>query len=123
MQDRSSTSEKSTSGSPVATDWDEVDALQREILRLRDELIGAEAQLGELRARLRIETERRRFDQESREVSDLEHVMTVNADLEQQLDDLKASTTWRLGRAFVRPLSLLRRSTGSDLPAVGSTGR
>lgn len=116
-------SEKPTSSDPIATDLSEVDALQREILRLRDELIGAEAQLGELRARLRVELERRRFDQESREVSDLEHVMTVNADLEHQLADLRTSTTWRLGRAVVRPLSLLRRPTRSELPGAGSTGR
>ena len=123
VQDTSSVSERSTSNSPLVTDWNDVDALQREILHLRDELIGAEAQLGELRARLRVEAERRRFDQQSREVSDLEHVLTVNADLEQQLADLRTSTTWRLGRAMIRPLSLLQRPTGSELPGAGSTGR
>lgn len=116
-------SDKRTRTDPIVAEWNDVDELHREILRLRDELIGAEAQLGELRARLRVETERRRFDQESREVSDLEHVMNVNADLEQQLDDMRASTTWRLGRVIVRPLSLLRRPTGSELPGDGPTGR
>ena len=123
VQDTSSVSERSTSNSPLVSDWNDVDALQREILHLRDELIGAEAQLGELRARLRVEAERRRFDQQSREVSDLEHVLTVNADLEQQLADLRTSTTWRLGRAIVRPFSVLRRPNGSELPGVGSIGR
>ena len=116
-------SEKPSSSDPIAADWNEVDVLQREILRLRDELIGAEARLGELRARLRVETERRRFDQETRKVSDLEHVLTVNADLEQQLGDMRKSTTWRLGRTIVRPLSLLRRPTGSELPGAGPTSR
>lgn len=116
-------SETSASNGPLATDWSETDALRREILRLRDELIGAEAQLGELRARLRVEMERQRFSQESRVVSDLEHVMTVNADLEQQLNEMKGSTTWRVGRAIVRPLSVLRRPASSELPGAGSTSR
>lgn len=116
-------SEKPTSIDPIVTDWNEVDALQREILRLRDELIGAEAQLGELRARVRVESERRRFDKERREVSDLEHVLNVNADLEQQLGDMRESTTWRMGRAIVRPLSLLRRPPGGELPDANPASR
>lgn len=116
-------SEKPAWGGEGGTDWSDDDDLQREILRLRDELIGAEAQLGELRAQLRVEQELRRFDQQRREVSDLEHVLTVNADLEQQLGDMRESTTWRLGRVIVRPLSLLRRPSDSAPAGAGLARR
>ncbi len=95
---------------PTDEEWSEVEVLQREVLRLRDELIGAEATLGDLRARLRIASERERTKEAAREVSDLDHVMTVNHHLQMQIDEIHTSTTWRIGRLIVRPLSVIRRS-------------
>jgi hypothetical protein len=94
------------------TNWSDVDELRLEILRLRDELFGAEAALGEARARLRHATERRRLDAEVREMGDLEHVLELNDDLTLQLEQMRASTTWKLGRMIVRPLALLRGRSG-----------
>ena len=102
-----------TTPDPLLDADGDVDTLRREVLRLRDELIGAEAELGNLRAEVTLLTERQRLQQERQVVSDLDHMMAMNASLERQLVDTRGSTTWRLGRMFVRPLYSLRRRLGA----------
>ena len=68
--------------------------LELELLAIRDHVIGCEAKLGELRAELARQKLRAKN----------EH------DLVQELQDLKESTSWRVGRAIVAPLHGLRQA-------------
>jgi hypothetical protein len=89
--------------------------LELQVLRLRDELIGAEAMLGELRERVeRLKARCRRTEElcELR-VANVENELAISKMYEQQLEMVLASTTWRVGRMIVKPTFALRRVLGN----------
>lgn len=83
--------------------------LELEILRLRDELIGAAAEMGELRAQLNA----RSLDEHSKElvqaVANTKELKRRLKAAEQQLDEIKGSASWKLGNLIIRPFSFLKR--------------
>lgn len=83
--------------------------LRKEILRLRDELIGAVAREGELRARL--EAQSRMAARESEDLSLKTHKLTLakNRQLETQIDTILHSRTWRIGSFLLKPTKPIRR--------------
>ena len=84
--------------------------LELTILALRDQLIGSEAKLGELRADLQREQARYARAQELFEIrtAHASNERAIREDLKKQLDDMRASTTWRVGRAVLKPVQILR---------------
>lgn len=90
------------------------EALELQLLQLRDELIGAEAKLGELREQVQRLKAR---CQRTEELCDL-RVATVHNELalsqmyEQQLEMVLDSTSWRVGRAIVKPAFALKKVLG-----------
>ena len=87
--------------------------LELTILALRDNVIGCEAKLGELRAELARERARKARADELVEIR-FAHAANERAilhDLEKQLHDMQASTTWRIGRAIMKPARLLRSTS------------
>ena len=98
----------------VDTDWSDTEALKLEILKLRDELIGAEAQLGQVKAELLRVAGHGRLKMQADGIENHAQVLTENKALKRELQQLKKSTTWRLGRLLVRPLSLFKKQTPSN---------
>ena len=87
--------------------------LELEVLRLRDRVLGLRAENAELSAQLAgsIETAALRSGADAETVT--EHLETVVHDLDFQLRQVKASTTWRLGSALLRPVRWVRREKSS----------
>jgi hypothetical protein len=98
----------------VDTDWSDTEALKLEILKLRDELIGAEARLGQVKAELLRVAGHGRLKLQADGIENHAQVLTENKALKRELQQLKKSTTWRLGRLLVRPLSLFKKQTPSN---------
>ena len=98
----------------VDTDWSDTEALKLEILKLRDELIGAEARLGQVKAELLRTAGHGRLKLQADGIENHAQVLTENKALKRELQQLKKSTTWRLGRLLVRPLSLFKKQTPSN---------
>ena len=72
---------------------DELDECRKEVLRLRDLVIGREAELGEARGR----------------IAELSAELTRYAHLESRLDAVLESNSWRIAQALGAPLRALRR--------------
>ena len=87
----------------VDTDWTDTPALKLEILKLRDELIGAIVREGELRAQLETMMNKERLDSQHRAFENHAALLAVNDSLEYQIKTLLNSRTWRIGRFFMRP--------------------
>ena len=85
----------------VDTDWS--DTLKLEILKLRDELIGAIVREGELQARLEAIMNKDRLELEHRAFKNHQTILAANDSLEYQIDALLKSRTWRIGRFFMKP--------------------
>ena len=98
----------------VDTDWSDTEALKLEVLKLRDELIGAEAQLGQVKAELLRVAGHGRLKLQADGIENHAQVLTENKALKRELQQLKKSTTWRIGRMAVRPLSLFKKQTPSN---------
>ena len=92
----------------VDTDWSDTEALKLEILKLRDELIGAIVREGELRAQLESIQNKDRLKSEFAAVKNHEQLLAMNENLEKQLDAIIASRTWRIGRFFMKPAGLAK---------------
>ena len=92
----------------VDTDWSDTEALKLEILKLRDELIGAIVREGELRAQLESIQDKSRLESEHRAFKNHENLLADNDSLEKQLDAILASRTWRIGRFFMKPAGLAK---------------
>ena len=82
-----------------------------QVLRLRDELIGSEAKLGEARERLsRMEDRCRRIeDLATLRVAHVENELALGEMYRGQVELILASTTWRVGRAIVSPSFAVKR--------------
>ncbi len=92
----------------------EREATELQLLALRDELIGAEAKLGELREqveRLKARCQRTEDLCELR-VANIENELAISKMCETQLEMVLDSTTWRVGRVIVKPTFALRRVLG-----------
>ena len=87
----------------VDTDWSDTEALKLEILKLRDELIGAIVREGELQARLEAIMDKDRIELEHRAFKNHEALLLSNDSLEYQIEALLESRTWRIGRFFMKP--------------------
>ena len=92
----------------VDTDWSDTEALKLEILKLRDELIGAIVREGELRAQLESIQNGDRLKLELAAVQNHEQLLAMNENLEKELDAILASRTWRIGRFFMKPAGLAK---------------
>ena len=98
----------------VDTDWSDTEALKLEVLKLRDVLIGAEARLGQVKAELLRVAGHGRLKLQADGIENHAQVLTENKALKRELQQLKKSTTWRIGRMAVRPLSLFKKQTPSN---------
>ena len=87
----------------VDTDWSDTEALKLEILKLRDELIGAIVREGELRAKLDNMQNRERLALQHRAFENHATLLAVNDSQEYQIKALLTSRTWRIGRFFLKP--------------------
>ena len=87
----------------VDTDWSDTPALKLEILKLRDELIGAIIREGDVRAQLEKMINKERLEVQHRAFQNHETILAINQSLEYQLEALIKSRTWRIGRFFMRP--------------------
>jgi hypothetical protein len=87
----------------VDTDWSDTPTLKLEVLKLRDELIGAIVREGELRAQLEAMMNKERLDLQHRAFENHAALLAVNDSLEYQIKTLLKSRTWRIGRFFMRP--------------------
>lgn len=97
---------------PPGVDNDgELEELRMQVLRLRDELIGSEAKLGEARERLsRMEDRCRRIeDLATLRVAHVENELALGEMYRGQVELILASTTWRVGRAIVSPSFAVKR--------------
>ena len=87
---------------------DDIRGLQLEVLRLRDELIGALAREGEARARLDglFNSEARHLEHLS--VKNQANLLAQKNDLEDQIDTILHSRTWRIGALLLKPAKPIR---------------
>ncbi len=90
---------------------DELAELRLQVLRLRDELIGSEAKLGEARERLSRMADRskRIEDLATLRVAHVENELAIGEMYRGQVELILASTTWRVGRAIVSPSFAIKR--------------
>lgn len=88
---------------------DEAD-LRLEVLRLRDEVVGLRARLAEAEVVIKRLSEPDALKRSGRPSDHVEHLKLVVADFEKQLAEVKASSTWRVGRALLLPIRIFRRS-------------
>lgn len=88
----------------------EPDALGREVLRLRDEVIGLRARLAEADVVIKRQSEMQAISALIEPSVHVEYLQGVVQDLETQLADIRASATWRLGRLLVAPIRVFKRS-------------
>lgn len=86
--------------------------LTLEILRLRDLLRGAEAQIGELTTRLERLDEQRRLS-EAQWTHRIQHTDRQLAAAIERAEAIESSTSWRIGQLVLTPVGLWRRSTRS----------
>lgn len=99
----------------VDTDWTDVEALKLEVLKLRDELIGAIVREGELRAQIDAMLNKDRLELEHAALKNHQQILALNRSLEEQLDAIIESRTWRIGRLIMKPAGkakLVLRSRG-----------
>lgn len=86
-----------------------IEELQLEVLKLRDELIGCLVREGELRAQLQkiqVGNDRRG---DALGILNHQNVVARNEQLEEQIDLILSSRTWRIGALLLGPAKPLRR--------------
>ena len=91
------------------TDAMSEEELRLEVWRLRDELAGAEASLAGLRAQLEGRQGEFLATLEMSGVANDDHLKRERDLFRDQVEEMQASTTWRIGRFVVRPSGPLRR--------------
>ena len=84
--------------------------LQREVLRLRDEVIGHRARLAEAEVVIKRQVEMQAISASVDPAIHVEYLKGVVEDLEKQLKDIRSSSTWRLGRLLLAPVRVFKRS-------------
>ena len=99
----------------VDIDWSDTEALKLEVLKLRDELIGAIVREGEIRAQLEAILNKERLQLQHDALTNHEQILAINKSLEEQLETIIESRTWRVGRLIMKPagkVKLVLRSRG-----------
>lgn len=94
------------SKSPLSTN---VQELHREIFILRDEVLGLQAQLARAEVTIKKSKEGEAMNFVMDPSAHFEYLETVVHDLEFQIRDIKASSTWKVGRVLLSPIRLFRR--------------
>jgi len=88
---------------------DDPKELHHEVLRLRDELFGAMAEVSRLKSE-QLDNQR---SGALREVAGLDkkvaYLEQLNCDLERQIVALRTSRSWKIGRAILSPLHFYRK--------------
>ena len=89
--------------------WNDLDQLKLEVLRLRDEVIGALAREGEVRAQLDgiLRSEARHVEHLA--IENHRAVVARLEDSEKQLEAILRSRTWRMVSFLLKPVHLIRR--------------
>ena len=90
-------------------DWNDLDQLKLEVLRLRDEVIGALAREGEARAQLDgvLRSEARHIEHLA--IENHRAVVARLEDSEKRLEAILRSRTWRMVSLLLKPVHLIRR--------------
>lgn len=90
----------------------ELESLRLQVMQLRDELIGSEAKLGELRERVqRLEARcQRTEDLCALRVAHVENELALGEMYRTQVELMLESTTWRVGRTLVAPSFAVKRA-------------
>ena len=88
---------------------DDVQDLHLEIYALRDEVLGLQAQLAQSEVTIKKLKEGEALKFAMDPLAHVDHLETVVNDLEFQIGEIKASTTWKLGRFLLTPIRLLKR--------------
>ena len=88
---------------------DDVQELHKEIYVLRDEIVGLQARLAQAEVTIKRykEGQARNFIMDPS--AHVEYLETVVDDLEFQIRDIKASSTWKIGRILLSPIRLFSR--------------
>lgn len=86
-----------------------IEELRREVLRLRDEIVGLRAQLAEAEVTIKRQHDVHALTASPEPAVHVEYLKGVVADLESQLIATRSSTTWRLGRLLLAPARAFRR--------------
>lgn len=90
----------------------DAELLALEVLRLRDLLRGAEAQIGELTTRLSRLDEQRRLS-EAQWLHRIEQADRELAAAIERAEAIESSTSWRIGQLVLTPVGLWRKSRSS----------
>ena len=88
---------------------DDVQELHKEIYMLRDEVLGLQARLAQAEVTIKKYKEGEALDFVMDPSAHVEYLETVIDDLEFQIRDIKASSTWKIGRILLSPIRLFRR--------------
>jgi len=88
---------------------DNVEDLHHEIYVLRDEILGLQARLAQSEVTIKKLKEGEALEFAMDPLAHVDHLETVVNDLEFQIGEIKASTTWKLGRFLLTPIRLLKR--------------
>ena len=87
---------------------EESSELKREIFRLRDEVVGLRAELGQAETRIKRHVEIAHLESAPEPATHIEYLEGVVRDLQFQIDEIRRSATWRLGRFLMSPLRLMK---------------
>lgn len=88
---------------------DDVEDLHLEIYALRDEVLGLQARLAQSEVTVKKLKEGEALEFAMDPLAHVDHLETVVNDLEFQIREIKASSTWKLGRFLLTPIRLLKR--------------
>lgn len=86
-----------------------------EILRLREELLGAHAELSELRHRITLSVDLDNPISGYASVGLVNHLEAQVQSLQAEIKLIRSSWTWRLGKVCLLPLRILQRILGRKL--------
>lgn len=84
--------------------------LQHEVLRLRDEVVGLRARLAEAEVVIKRTSEAGSISSQLNLDERAAYLTGIVDDLESQISAIKSSSTWRIGRALLLPVRIVKRS-------------
>lgn len=107
----SAISRKTIAAVPVAPRRlpDDVHGLHLEIYALRDEILGVQARLAQAEMTIKKYRESEALGISMEPAVHVEYLETAVADLEFQIQEIKSSSTWKLGRLVLSPVRLFKR--------------
>lgn len=81
---------------------------QYEILRLRDEVIGLQAVVGTLRGEIELRTVQKNATERLTNHVDVSHLIFERDHYRTVAEELKHTTTWRVGKFILFPIAILK---------------